>query len=384
MTLTATNGTLTLAGFAGLSFTTGDGTADATMTFTGTMANINTALNGLSYSPTAGFNGAASLQITTNDQGNTGSGGAQSDTDTVNITVNAVNDAPVVNTSGGSANYIENTPTIVDPALTLSDVDDTSLESATVTITGNFVAGQDTLLFTDQSGITGNWNGATGVLTLTGTATVAQYQAALRSVQYDNTSDNPNTAARTVTFVVNDGALGSLPATRNVTLQAVNDAPVNTVPGAQTTAEDTALVFSNGNGNAISIGDVDAGASPLQVTLTATNGTLTLSALAGLSFTTGDGTADATMTFTGTMANINAALNGLSFLPTAGFDGPASRADHHQRPRQYRQRRSTERHRHGEYNGRRRQRPSVSEHQRRQRQLHRKHADDRRSYPDAQ
>ena len=53
-----------------------------------------------------------------------------------------------------------------------------------------------------------------GVLTLTGTATVAQYQAALRSVQYDNTSDNPNTAARTVTFVVNDGALGSLPAAR--------------------------------------------------------------------------------------------------------------------------------------------------------------------------
>ncbi len=281
-------------------------------------------LNGLSYSPTAGFNGAASLQISTNDQGNTGSGGAQSDTDTVNITVNAVNDAPVVNTSGGSANYIENTPTIVDPALTLSDVDDTTLESATVGITGNFVAGQDTLLFTDQSGITGNFSSATGVLTLTGTATVAQYQAALRSVLYDNASDNPNTAARTVTFVVNDGALGSLPAARNVTLQAVNDAPVNTVPGAQTTAEDTALVFSNANGNAINIGDVDAGVSPLQVTLTATNGTLTLSALAGLSFTSGDGTADATMTFTGTMANINAALNGLSFLPTAGFDGAAT------------------------------------------------------------
>ena len=41
------------------------------MTFTGTMANINAALNGLSFAPTANYNGAASLQITTNDQGNT-------------------------------------------------------------------------------------------------------------------------------------------------------------------------------------------------------------------------------------------------------------------------------------------------------------------------
>ena len=33
--------------------------------------------------------------------------------------------------------------------------------------------------FVNQNGITGSYNAATGVLTLTGTATVAQYQAAL-------------------------------------------------------------------------------------------------------------------------------------------------------------------------------------------------------------
>ena len=68
---------MTLSGVSGLTFSTGDGTGDATMTFTGTIANINAALNGLSFSPTANFNGAASLQIITNDQGNTGSGGAR-------------------------------------------------------------------------------------------------------------------------------------------------------------------------------------------------------------------------------------------------------------------------------------------------------------------
>ncbi len=324
MTLTATNGTLTLSGLAGLSFTTGDGAADATMTFTGTTADINAALNGLGFLPTAGFDGPASVQITTNDQGNTGGGGAQSDTDTVNIAVGAVNDPPSVNTSGGNANYVENTPTIVDPALTLSDMDDTDLESATVTIAGNFVAGQDTLLFTDQSGITGNFSGATGVLTLTGTATVAQYQAALRSVQYDNTSDNPNTATRTITFVVNDGSLNSSPDSRDVTLQAVNDAPVNTLPGPQATAEDTALIFSSGNGNPILVDDPDIGTNLVQVTLAATNATITLSQTIGLSFTTGGGTGDTVVTFTGTTGDINAALNGLLFDPTAGFSGAAS------------------------------------------------------------
>src|SRR5205823_80342 len=82
---------------------------------------------------------------------------------------------------------------------------------------------------------------------------------------------------------------------------------INAVPGAQSTNEDTNLIFSSGNGNQISISDVDAGSGSVRVTLTATNGTLTLSGLAGLSFTAGDGTADATMTFSGTMANINGA-----------------------------------------------------------------------------
>src|SRR5206468_745645 len=89
VTLTATNGTLTLSSISGLSFSNGDGTADATMTFTGTLGNINADLNGLSFTPSQGFTGNATLQIVTNDQGNTGSGGALTDTDNVNITANA-------------------------------------------------------------------------------------------------------------------------------------------------------------------------------------------------------------------------------------------------------------------------------------------------------
>src|SRR5206468_2736022 len=42
-------------------------------------------------------------------------------------------------------------------------------------------------------------------------------------------------------------ALPSATKTVTLTVTAVNDAPVNYVPGAQATNEDTPLVFSNGN-----------------------------------------------------------------------------------------------------------------------------------------
>lgn len=112
--------------------------------------------------------------------------------------------------------------------------------------------------------------------------------------------------------------------TVTITVSAVNSAPVNSVPVAQQTPRNTNRVFSTANHNVISISDADAGASTVQVQLTATNGTITLPVLTGLTFTVGDGTADATMTFSGTIANVNLRLNGATFIPTTNFSGAAS------------------------------------------------------------
>ncbi len=109
-----------------------------------------------------------------------------------------------------------------------------------------------------------------------------------------------------------------------ITITNVNEAPINTVPGIQTTAQNIPKVFSTAGGNAISVSDPDVGSSNLQITLTATNGVLTLAAATGLNFSTGDGTGDATMTFQGTQATVNSALNGLSFTPSTNFNGSAS------------------------------------------------------------
>jgi PKD domain/Bacterial cadherin-like domain/Bacterial Ig domain len=139
---------------------------------------------------------------------------------------------------------------------------------------------------------------------------------------------NYNTAATadTFKFKANDGTVDSSnEATVSVTVNAVNDAPVNSVPGAQqSTNEDTALTFNSANNNLISISDVDAGTTnSVKVTLSVPNGTLTLSGTSGLTFLSGNGTNDSNMAFTGTISNINSALNGMSFTPNANVNGPS-------------------------------------------------------------
>ena len=67
VTLIATNGLMTLSQTTGLTFSVGSGTADGTLTFEGTLTNINAALDGLSFLGNQDFNGAANIQITTDD-----------------------------------------------------------------------------------------------------------------------------------------------------------------------------------------------------------------------------------------------------------------------------------------------------------------------------
>lgn len=125
--------------------------------------------------------------------------------------------------------YTEDSPSedhelVLAPALTAVDADGDDLTGATVSVAP--VTTGDALAFVDQPGIDGSYDAATGRLTLEGSATVAAYEAALRTVTYRTTSDHPDTAQRTVSFRVEDAA-GEVsdPATRTVDLVRVNDAP---------------------------------------------------------------------------------------------------------------------------------------------------------------
>ena len=78
-------------------------------------------------------------------------------------------------------------------------------------------------------------------------------------------------------------------------MNAVNDNPVNTVPGDSGGGRGDAARVLGANGNAISVSDVDAGGATSRWTLDTrvdgvAKGTINLPQTAGLTFTSGDGT----------------------------------------------------------------------------------------------
>ncbi len=132
----------------------------------------------------------------------------------------------------------------------------------------------------------------------------------------------------TFNFTVNDGTLSSVQSyamSVNVDTPGVNDAPAVIRP-AQTLSmnEDGTLALSGGN--RISIVDVDSGGSQEVVTLTSAKGLMSLGSTTGLTFTAGQATGSTTMTFRGTLADINAALSTLSFSSDQYFNSAKGQA----------------------------------------------------------
>lgn len=222
------------------------------------------------YTPSNGFFGADTFSYRVAD----GLGGMDTATVTINVTA-PPNSAPTVVTTGTALQYVENSgAAAVDTGLTLSDADDVFLTGATVSITG-YVPGQDVLAFAGTGPISGSWDASTGALTLTGVATVADYQAALRTVTYTDTSENPNVGARSVRFVVSDGQAASAPGARAVTVTAVNDPPVAAAE-TYTTEANTALTVGPAAGVLANDGDVDGGPLAASLVRQAANGTVQL------------------------------------------------------------------------------------------------------------
>ena len=196
-----------------------------TLTGTATIAAYQAALRAVTFRSTSEnpTNANRTIEFRITDDG-----GATSPAASRTVQVTPVNDAPATDPTDAAASALEQTATAADAAIVISDPDSASLTGASVQITANFQSGQDTLQFTNQNGITGNF--AAGTLTLTGTATVAQYQTALRSVTYTNTSDTPSTVTRTITFRVTDDGTPGLPSaaqTRDLAVVPVNDAPTD-------------------------------------------------------------------------------------------------------------------------------------------------------------
>ena len=217
------------------SFTVGTPTngtfyTDAAMTkpVTGSIDAVNGEAT-VYFKPNENFNGTANFTYTATDGGIAG-GGSPLTSAPANgtITVTAVNDAPVLGNASTNAfgdTYIEGKPGgYVAANLTVSDVDNGTLQSAKVTLVNHLA---DDVLIADVSNtkIAVSYDKATGILTLSGEATTAEYQEVLRSVHFASESENPDPANRTLTITVNDGQLDSAPVTSVVYVVPVNDPP---------------------------------------------------------------------------------------------------------------------------------------------------------------
>ncbi|MGI9276596.1 MAG: beta strand repeat-containing protein, partial [Endozoicomonas sp.] len=119
--------------------------------------------------------------------------------------------------------------------------------------------------------------------TLSGSASLADYQTALQAVTFENTSDNPDTTARTITVVVNDGDTNSATRTTTIAITAVNDAPVLTGDLSATVNEGGDYTILAADLGYTDPDDVDAGIA-FNVSSLA-NGTILVNGTAATTFT---------------------------------------------------------------------------------------------------
>ena len=223
LTIQVNDGVVSLGSTAGISNLMGDGTGSIALT--GTIADINLALEGLTYDSDDNYHGTDQLTITVDDQGNTGDGGNLTEVANVAINITSVNDAPTVDLDSTnpadldfSINYQAGSNSGVSVANgTIADIDNT-IQTLVVTIVG-FQPGESVFASALPPNITGpvtSGGGSTFTFSNDGNATNADFQTLLDSLEYVNFTSA--TGVSMLEFVANDGVEDSLVATTTVNI----------------------------------------------------------------------------------------------------------------------------------------------------------------------
>ena len=239
------------------------GTNNGTVTVNGATAT---------YTPDANWNGTDTFTYKAND------GTDDSNTATVTVTVNAVNDAPIANDVSSSMN--EDVAT--DITLDATDVDD-----------------GDTLTYSVVSAAS---NGTTAV-----SGNIVTY-----------TPDANWSGSDTFTYKVNDGTVDSNTATVTITVNAVNDTPIATDVSAATN-EDTAL------GVTLTSSDVEGDTLTYSVVGT-NNGTVTISGSTATYTPTQDFNGTDTFTYKANDGNTDSNTATVTVTVNAVNDAPVANA----------------------------------------------------------
>jgi T5SS/PEP-CTERM-associated repeat protein len=137
---------------------------------------------------------------------------------------------PIINAGNPSATFVVNhAPAMLDSGLTVSDGESGTLIGATVSISGGTFVNDGDVLSVDTAGtaIAASYDSVDETLTLSGTATVAQYQALLQKVAFNSTAQDPTDGgadtSRTITWTVTDGIGSSSPVTTTINVESLLD-----------------------------------------------------------------------------------------------------------------------------------------------------------------
>ena len=196
------------------------------------------------YQPAAGFTGTDQFTYTLTDRD------GQTDTANVVVTV-APSDAiaPIVENVPDTQLIENDAPAAILNGLRITDADSTNLSSVQVTLTG-YIPGQDVLnLITAGTSInaTVDTTGNQWQLTLNGGDNINEYLAVLNTLTYENISDNPSSATKTLTVTAFDDQFNNLFGQDTAILNIV---PVNDAPIAE---NNDVFVLGNSENNPLSI-----------------------------------------------------------------------------------------------------------------------------------
>ncbi len=144
---------------------------------------------------------------------------------TYTLAIVGVNEAPLLLAiETDNLLYPENSNAIpITETIVVTEPDAAKLNAAQIRFSSGFEPDQDRLLYSGLNGIIGEFDRATGVLMLSGTASALEYQDAIRSIAYLNLSDRPTLDVRNVDIVVSDVDLQSNVLTRSIIVESIND-----------------------------------------------------------------------------------------------------------------------------------------------------------------
>ena len=143
--------------------------------------------------------------------------------------------------------------TNVTTTLTASQNAGINFQSATVSISSNFQSGKDVLSFENANGITGSWDASSGILTLSGTKSIANYQSALRSVKYLNTDATSTNLVRTISYRVYDGSIYSNTSSRNIIIPGPPSVTTADISGITSTSASSGGNVTDDNSSSVTV-----------------------------------------------------------------------------------------------------------------------------------